>query len=336
MHTIACFSLLAPLLAFSAAANTSRAGAVQSHSERQGRDDSDSERVELRKALARAAKENRRVLVQWISGGGGRAESRYLEAAMKAQGVRRKLMYEYDVVTVDLAMSGRGNQLAMELGVVTMQKDGPPHLTALDASSKVLAHTSVEPWLAKDDQQREKLDDAALLAWLTEHQAPYLEASKVRDAAFARAMAENKRVFLHFGAPWCGWCHKLEGWMERPEVAPVLAKQFVDLKIDTDRMTGGGDMLKAARTAAGLKPDGGIPWFVFYDADGKPLANSEGPKGNVGYPYQDDEIAFFVTMLEAARTNLTEADLATLRDSMLAVRREDDEKKAAAKAKDSK
>ena len=39
---------------------------------------------------------------------------------------------------------------------------------------------------------------------------------------------------------------------------------------------------RAGEEAGGV--DGGIPWFAVVDADGKVLANSEGPKGNIGYP----------------------------------------------------
>ena len=118
--------------------------------------------------------------------------------------------------------------------------------------------------------------------------------------------------------------------MVRANVAPLLEKQFVVLKIDTDRMIGGAEMLKEARTSAGLKEGGGIPWFVFLDADGALLANSEGPQGNVGYPYRDEEIAHFATMLERARTVLTDEDVAALCEALAAVRREDE---AAKKAK---
>ena len=40
--------------------------------------------------------------------------------------------------------------------------------------------------------------------------------------------------------------------MARPEIAPILAKDFVDLKIDQDRMTGGKEMVAAEMTRAGL------------------------------------------------------------------------------------
>ncbi len=274
----------------------------------------DFESPELTRALARAAKENRRVLVHWFSGATAAEESQLVDRAMAAAQVRKKLQYEYDVVKLD----GR---------------ESPPTLMVLDAQRRVLATTNVAQWWTVDEKQVRKLDEKKLLEFLTAHQAPYLEAAKVRDAALARAKSEGKLVFLHFGAPWCGWCHKLEGWMEREQVAPLLGKQFVDLKIDTDRMLGGGEMLKALRKSAGLKEEGGIPWFVFLDAEGKVLATSEGPKGNVGFPYQDEEHAHFVSMLEASCKKLSAEDVAKLREELAAVRREDEAKKAKSAAK---
>jgi hypothetical protein len=117
--------------------------------------------------------------------------------------------------------------------------------------------------------------------------------------------------------------------MARGEVAPLFAKEFVELKIDTDRMVGGAEMLKAERTAAGLKESGGIPWIVFFGADGAVLATSEGPQGNIGCPYADEEIAHFVAMLEKSPARLTADDIAALRRSLVAVREEDEAKKKA-------
>lgn len=120
--------------------------------------------------------------------------------------------------------------------------------------------------------------------------------------------------------------------MARPEVASVLAKEFITLKIDEDRMLGGKELLAAARAAAGLKESGGIPWIVLYDAAGAALANSEGPKGNIGFPYQPDEIEFFTAMLKKACAKLTLDDIAALAKSLNAIREADEAKKKAAGA----
>jgi thiol-disulfide isomerase/thioredoxin len=276
------------------------------------------------RALERAAKENRRVLL--VQRGAEPERAVALDAALKSANVAKELMYEYDVVRLE--DQPRAKAFAADPAVLTF--------VVLDAGGKRLADAQpvAEGWIT-NDAGASKLDEAKLLAFLDEHQATYLEAAKVRDAALARAKSEGKLVFLHFGAPWCGWCHKLEGWMEREKVAPLLAKQFVDLKIDTDRMVGGGQMLAELRKAAGLKESGGIPWFVFLDGDGKVLVTSEGPKGNVGFPYEPDEIAHFASMLESTRTKLAPEDVAALREELAASRREDEarRKKDAGSAK---
>ena len=56
------------------------------------------------------------------------------------------------------------------------------------------------------------------------------------------AKAESKMVFFHVGAPWCGWCHKLEAFLANEEIARILAADFVMLKIDQDRMTHGKEV----------------------------------------------------------------------------------------------
>jgi hypothetical protein len=122
-------------------------------------------------------------------------------------------------------------------------------------------------------------------------------------------------VFLHFGAPWCGWCHQLEDWMAQPAVATLLAKDFVDVKIDTDRMTGGKELL-----AAHCKEEGGIPWFTFTDDLGKSLADSGLGEKNIGFPSKDEEIAQFTAMLNKAKRNLTDSDVATIAASLKAWR----------------
>jgi len=95
--------------------------------------------------------------------------------------------------------------------------------------------------------------------------------------------------------------------MASPNVAPVLAKEFVGLKLEADRMIGGKEILKRYQIQ-----EGGIPWFVFLDGDGKAVETSDGPKGNVGFPAQPHEIAHFRTMLERAKRKLSDADINAL------------------------
>ncbi len=103
--------------------------------------------------------------------------------------------------------------------------------------------------------------------------------------------------------------------MARDDAAPLL-KEFAPVKIDTDRMTGGKDVLAAYPRAKSQ----GIPWFVFLEPDGRELADSNGPKGNIGCPNTDEEIDTFLATLKKIAAKLTEDDLAALRKSLVAHR----------------
>ncbi len=96
--------------------------------------------------------------------------------------------------------------------------------------------------------------------------------------------------------------------MASKDVAPVLAKEFVAVKIDWDRMAGARDLLKPSD---GKAP--GLPWFAFVDGDGKVLVDSIAPAtGNVGFPAKDVEYAHFKVMLEKVKRHLSDEDIARL------------------------
>ena len=279
--------------------------------------------VDVAAAIARAKKENKRVLVQWGGNWCGWCIKLH-DTCRKDAKLSRKLMYEYEVVHVDIGNANKHLELVKSLGATLEQ--GVPYLTILDSDGKPIAQSETGRF-EKDGAH----DPAALLEFFTQHEATPLVASTVRQAALARAKTENKRVFLHFGAPWCTWCHRLEGWMAKPEIAAVLAKEFVDLKIDQDRMKGGNDVLAAERKLAGV-PDSGIPWIVLLDADGKQLCNSNGPKGNTGFPAAEDEIAHFVTMLKSSCKVLSAEEIEFLAKDLRA-EREASERAAAERKK---
>ena len=53
---------------------------------------------------------------------------------------------------------------------------------------------------------------------------------------------------------------------------------------------------------------GGIPWMTILDGDGQSLVTSDGPKGNVGCPMEDHEIAWFMKMIDKSSKHMSPAD----------------------------
>jgi hypothetical protein len=91
-------------------------------------------------------------------------------------------------------------------------------------------------------------------------------------------------------------------------MAPLFAEHFVDIKVDTDRTIGGGDMLLEMRGTQ----QGGIPWFAFLDGSGKPFATSSDSGQNTGFPYQPEEIDAFMAMLGKVSPAFTDEERAKI------------------------
>lgn len=253
-------------------------------------------------AVSNARKNNRRVLIQWGANWCGWCH--LLHEAMGAdKDLKRELLYEYDVVLVDIGRFDRNMDLAASYSA-DLKASGVPFLTILDSSGKVITNQETGSLESKAAGQAEH-DRAAVLKFLKDHQASPRSAEAVLKDAISAAGTSGKKVFLHFGAPWCGWCHKLENWMGRPEVAAILDNAFIDVKIDVDRDTGGAEVRRAYQ-----KEESGIPWFAFLDASGTAIITSQGPKGNTGFPAAPEEIAHFEAMLKKA--GLTPQDVETL------------------------
>jgi thiol:disulfide interchange protein len=261
-------------------------------------------------ALARAKRENRRVLVQW---GANWCHWCVLLADLqkKDASISKEILYEYDVVKIDIGQWDKHLELAAKYGA-DLKKNGVPYLTVLDADGNVITNQDTGS-LETGDAEKPAHDPQKVLGFLKSHEATHLEAKAVYDGALANAKKDQKRVFLHFGAPWCGWCHKLDDWLARPEIASVLEKDFVVVKIDQDRMTGGKEMLASLRS----DKDGGIPWFAFLDADGNRIVECVNEKGNIGFPAQPDEIAYFKSMLEKACVKMSKDDIAMITKSLV-------------------
>jgi len=87
------------------------------------------------------------------------------------------------------------------------------------------------------------------------------------QSALAEAARTRKNVVLDFGANWCGDCHALEAQMQKPELAELLAKNFVVVKVDVGRFDKNLDIARAY----GVPLSKGIPALAVLDSAGKLL-----------------------------------------------------------------
>jgi len=268
--------------------------------------------ADIAAAVARAAKENRRVLIQW--GANWCGWCRQLHKLFKEdKTIARSLLYEYDVVLVDIGRFDKNLNVADRYKAFTdgFKTAGVPFLTILDGAGNVVLNqetSSLEAGQGHDPQK--------VLDFLNKNQAAYLQAGAILDAGLAEAEASGRRVFLHFGAPWCGWCKKLEAWMVQDAVAALLKKDFVDIKIDQDRTIGGLELKNKYPNAE----KSGIPWFAALDPDGKLIASSTDSGANTGFPDDDVEIAAFGEFLKKSAKTLTAVEIQKLLESLKAAK----------------
>jgi thiol:disulfide interchange protein len=269
--------------------------------------------ADIAAAVDRAARDNKRVIVKWGGNWCGwcyRLHDFLHDQAEIAPVVRS----EYEIVHVDV---NNNRELLKEY-----DKDdicaGYPFVTVLDQDGKLLTNQNTA-----ELEEGKGYNAERVMAFLKEWTPEPLNAEKQLTAALAQAREEDKRVLVHLGAPWCGWCGVLERFLE--EHASIIEQDYVDLKIDLDRMEAGkeiGEKLRKERS-------GGIPWMVILDADGEELVASEGPQGNIGYPYQPHEIEHFMKMLRETSARITAEQFAQIEVDLKAFREERERKQAA-------
>jgi hypothetical protein len=139
-------------------------------------------------------------------------------------------------------------------------------------------------------------------------------AADLLSAGLERAKKEDKRVFLVFGSPTCGWCRVFEGYHANPDVSRVTGKHLVLVKVDIVENAGGEAMYKKYGT------DRGVPAWVILAADATVLADSGDGKDNVGFPAEPNEITHYVKALKKACPKLEDGEVELLTDKLKAAR----------------
>jgi thioredoxin-related protein len=266
--------------------------------------------AQVKQAAALAKHENTRILLMF--GGDWCSWCHKLHELFATDPEIRKILRdEYALVLVDTEAPNAADLERTCKQALTKEEllkgVGYPFLAVMDASAKVITAQPTGVLEEGDHHNPKKVKD-----FLSRFTTPRKNATALLEEALSRAAADDKRIFLRFGAPSCGWCHRLDDWVARPEVSAILERDFLVLKVDIDRMTAGKDVMKRFRGQA----PGGIPWYVILDSNGKSLGTADAPGQNIGYPLEPKEIDAFLGLLKGQCRHIEAGQLERLRHSL--------------------
>ena len=135
-------------------------------------------------------------------------------------------------------------------------------------------------------------------------------------AAEARAEHGGRNVLVAFHASWCGWCNRLERYLDNPDVRSRIDASYEVVWLDAlerppmaSRENPGANALMA--TWGGREA---LPFVVVLSPGGDKLGDS----GTIGYPATPAEIDAFIGLLRATAPRLGPADLDLLRTRLRA------------------
>jgi uncharacterized protein YyaL (SSP411 family) len=160
---------------------------------------------------------------------------------------------------------------------------------ACDVHAQERATTPKKPVPTADELKKLPADGRPDYNRLVFEQSPYLLQHATNpvdwfpwgDAAFAKARAEDKPVFLSIGYSTCHWCHVMEHEsFEDPEVAAILNASFVAIKVDREERPDVDQVYMQVTQA--ITGSGGWPMTVILTPDKKPFfAGTYFPKHGV-------------------------------------------------------
>jgi hypothetical protein len=146
-------------------------------------------------------------------------------------------------------------------------------------------------------------------------------AAALLDAAEAQSSPGQRSILAIFHAPWCGWCHQLDSFIESAPIKPIVDKYFVVVHFHVQEQAGAKETNTPAADALLAQLGGSplIPFFAFLDSQGKLIVNSIRPAdpdgkhgGGIGHPFEPWEIDWFLTMLREAAPRMIADELGTI------------------------
>jgi hypothetical protein len=132
-------------------------------------------------------------------------------------------------------------------------------------------------------------------------------ANDALEAACKQAATESKVVFIKSGYPECVWCRVFDHYHSIPEVQKIIEKYYVVVVIDTENMPDGAGVFSKLAMP-------GAPSWVIITPQKTIIIDSyaPAPEGNVGYPLEPNETAYYIAALKKATPSITDAELQIL------------------------
>ncbi len=138
------------------------------------------------------------------------------------------------------------------------------------------------------------------------------QAQKILNAAITQAKSSDKNVFVIFHASWCIWCKRLEKAITSDELKKIFDDNYVMARVDVLERGEKESSIENPGGRAIMKKLGGersgLPFYLFLDAKGKKIidSNQMDNNSNIGYPAAETEIAAFLKMIKKSAKHLTD------------------------------
>jgi RNA polymerase sigma factor (sigma-70 family) len=148
------------------------------------------------------------------------------------------------------------------------------------------------------------------LDFLKEQAPPPRDARQLLAAVQKKALQTDRRVWLVVEGSRCGPCFRLARWLE--DQRDLLERDYVFVQLNAGIDEHVDEVLERFKRPF----DAGVPWFAITDADGTPLATSDGPHGNIGFPAGQPEKLHLLLMLQKTAQKLNTEDRDRLINSL--------------------